>query len=100
MAESQMLLPHISRCKKSHKRRRSCSFLHVNPAASFLALYQAHRANHLKSELARRSDSFNSRSSAGADIIDNDDPRTLFAKALDPLTRTMLLLRFADEKPG
>lgn len=63
-----------------------------------LALDQAHDANDFESEVARRFDGINCRSSSRANVVDDHDFGTRLAEAFDALSSPVLLLRFADQK--
>src|ERR1700680_1025404 len=62
------------------------------------ALNQAHRAGDFKSKFTGCVDRLNRGSARGADIVHDHHARALLPEALDPLSRAVLLLAFADEK--
>jgi hypothetical protein len=64
----------------------------------FLPLHQAHHAYNFESKFPRSFNGLDRGGSRGADVINDDHPRSFFPKALDALTRAMLFLGFANKK--
>src|SRR5436309_2962703 len=95
---SQMLFPHIARCKQSYKLRRRSSLLHIRPSVRLFALHQTHHTGYFETEFSRGFDGLNSGCSRRANIIDDYDSRSLAPETLDPLTRSVLLLGLAHQK--
>ena len=61
-------------------------------------LDQAHDAHNLKAEFAGGLDGLHGGGSGGADIIDDDDARALFAEAFDALSGAVSLFGLAHQE--
>src|SRR5580658_6004568 len=86
---------HIASCKDGYKRRRSRGLFHVRPSLGFFAFHQTHGARNLKSELASSFNRLHGGGAGGANVVDDDHARALFAEALDALAGPVLLFRLA-----
>src|ERR1017187_353819 len=89
---------HIARSKNRDEWRRRGGFLYARPSLLFLALHQAHRANHLESKFPGSLNRLHRGSARGTNVVDDHDARALRAKAFNALSRPMLLFRFTYEK--
>ena len=70
----------------------------LGAAVGFFAFDQAHCADYFESEFAGGLDGLDGGGSCGADVVDDDDSGSLFAKAFDALSGAVLLFGFADEE--
>src|ERR1700677_427706 len=93
-----MFAAHVRCGEYRHERRGRGGFLYIWTAFGLLALHQAHHTGDFKSKFTRYLDGLNRGRARRADIVHDHDPRPLFSKSFDPLSRAVLLFGFADEK--
>src|SRR5579863_2716173 len=86
-------------CRKNADKLYWCGgLLHIGASLGFFPFDQAHHADDFKSRFSRRRDRLDRRRSSCANVVDDHDFRAGFAKTLDPLASSMLLLALANKK--
>src|ERR1039457_6241998 len=78
--------------------RRGSGFLDVGATSRLFALHQAQHTGDLKSELTRRLNGLDGRSSRSADVIHDAHPRQLLPKPFNALAHAVRFLPFAHQK--
>ena len=72
----QMFLPHIVVREQTDERGRKCGFFDRIASMRLLPLHQAQDANDLKAGFARRLNRVDRGRAGGANIVDDDRPRS------------------------
>ena len=72
----QMFLPHIVVREQTDERGWECGFFNRIASVSFLPLHQAQDPDHFKAGFARRLNRIDGGSAGGANIVNDDRPRS------------------------
>src|SRR5690349_9797297 len=96
--QPQMFLPHLCGGEDADELCAFGGLLNLRTSSRLLSLHQANHAGDLKAKFACGLDCLDGGGSRGADIINDHNARAHSPKALDALSRTVLLFLLTDDE--